>query len=79
MMNTEKLLSNIKGDFSGAISGAIISIPLSIGYGIIVYGPLGVEFLPFAALLGIYACLVGGICAALLGGTEIQITAPKAP
>ena len=49
-MNTEKLLSNIKGDFSGAISGAIISIPLSIGYGINVYGPLGVEFLPFAAL-----------------------------
>ncbi len=78
-MDTKKLLSNIKGDLSGAISAAIISIPLSIGYGIIVYGPLGVEFLPFAALLGIYACLVGGICAALLGGTEIQITAPKAP
>ena len=38
-----------------------------------------VEFLPFAALLGIYACLLGGICASLLGGTEIQITAPKAP
>jgi SulP family sulfate permease len=79
IMDTKKLLANIKGDLSGAISAAIISIPLSIGYGIIVYGPLGVEFLPFAALLGIYACLVGGICAALLGGTEIQITAPKAP
>ena len=78
-MNTKKLLSNIKGDLSGAISAAIISIPLSIGYGIIVYGPLGVEFLPVAALLGIYACLLGGICASLLGGTEIQITAPKAP
>ncbi|MGD9183412.1 MAG: SulP family inorganic anion transporter, partial [Desulfobacterales bacterium] len=78
-MNTEKLLSNVRGDLSGAISGAIISIPLSIGYGIIVYGALGVEFLPFAALLGIYACLLGGICASLVGGTEIQITAPKAP
>jgi SulP family sulfate permease len=74
-----KRLTNIKGDLSGAISAAIISIPLSIGYGIIVYGPLGAEFLPFAALLGIYGCLLGGICAALLGGTEIQITAPKAP
>ena len=78
-MDPKKLLANIKGDLSGAISAAIISIPLSIGYGIIVYGPLGVEFLPLAALLGIYACLLGGICAALLGGTEIQITAPKAP
>lgn len=78
-MNKKKLLSNIRGDLSGAISSAIISIPLSIGYGIIVYGPLGVEFLPFAALLGIYACLFGGIFASLIGGTEIQITAPKAP
>ena len=78
-MNLKMRLSDIKGDLSGAVSAAIISIPLSIGYGIIVYGPLGAEFLPFAALLGIYACLLGGICAALLGGTDIQITAPKAP
>ena len=78
-MNIEERVSNIRGDLSGAVSAAIISIPLSIGYGIIVYGPLGAEFLPFAALLGIYACLLGGICASLLGGTEIQITAPKAP
>lgn len=78
-MNIRKRLTHIKGDLSGAISAAIISIPLSIGYGIIVYGPLGAEFLPFAALLGIYGCLLGGICASLLGGTEMQITAPKAP
>ncbi len=78
-MDLKAHLANIKGDFSGAVSAAIISIPLSIGYGIIVYGPLGPEFLPFAALLGIFACLLGGICASLLGGTQIQITAPKAP
>ena len=78
-MNLKKRLVNMKGDLSGAVSAAIISIPLSIGYGIIVYGPLGAEFLPFAALLGIYACILGGICASLLGGTDIQITAPKAP
>ena len=65
-MNLKKQLTNIKGDLSGAVSAAIISIPLSIGYGIIVYGPLGVKFLPFAALLGIYGCLIGGICASLL-------------
>ena len=75
----KNLLSNIRGDFSGALSAAIICIPLSIGYGMIVYGPLGTKFLPFAALMGIYGCLLGGICASLLGGTEIQITAPKAP
>ena len=78
-MNKMKLPSNLKGDLSGAISAAIISIPLSIGYGIIVYGPLGTDILPQAALLGIYACIIGGVIASFLGGTEIQITAPKAP
>ena len=78
-MDLKAYAANIKGDLSGAVSAAIISIPLSIGYGIIVYGPLGPEFLPFAALLGIFACLLGGICASLLGGTQLQITAPKAP
>jgi len=78
-MTKKKRLSDIRGDFSGALSAAIISIPLSIGYGMIVYGPLGAAFLPFAALLGIYGCLLGGICVSLLGGTQIQITAPKAP
>jgi SulP family sulfate permease len=78
-MNLKKHLVNMKGDLSGAVSAAIISIPLSIGYGIIVYGPLGAQFLPSAALLGIYGCILGGICASLLGGTDIQITAPKAP
>jgi SulP family sulfate permease len=78
-MNLKKRLVNMKGDLSGAVSAAIISIPLSIGYGIIVYGSLGADFLPFAALLGIYGCILGGICASLLGGTDIQITAPKAP
>ena len=77
-MAQKKLLSNIRGDLSGAISAAIISVPLSLGYGMIVYGPLGAEFLPFAALLGVYACILGGICASLMGGTEIQISAPKA-
>ena len=78
-MTKKMRLSDIRGDFSGALSAAIISIPLSIGYGMIVYGPLGAAFFPFAALLGIYGCLLGGICASLLGGTQIQITAPKAP
>jgi SulP family sulfate permease len=79
IMDLKAYFENFKGDLSGAVAAAIISIPLSIGYGIIVYGPLGPEFLPFAALLGIFACLLGGICAALLGGTQIQISAPKAP
>jgi len=71
--------SNLKGDFSGAISAAIITLPMSVGYGIIAFAPLGLSFAPQAALLGIYTAIFGAFIAALLGGTPLQITGPKAP
>jgi len=71
--------SNIKGDFSGAISAGIITLPMSIGYGIIAFAPLGLQFAPQAALLGIYTSIFGAFLAALIGGTPLQITGPKAP
>jgi len=74
-----KFLSNIKGDLSGAVSAAIITLPMSIGYGIIAYSPLGMDFAPKAALLGIYSAVLLCFVSALLGGTPIQISGPKAP
>jgi len=71
--------SNVKGDFSGAISASIITLPMSIGYGIIAFAPLGLQFAPQAALLGIYTSIFGAFIAAFLGGTPLQITGPKAP
>ncbi|MFH1154032.1 MAG: SLC26A/SulP transporter family protein [Pseudomonadota bacterium] len=73
------LFCNFKGDLSGAISAAIITLPMSIGYGLIVFAPLGLLFSPQAALLGIYAATVTGFFAALFGAAPIQITGPKAP
>ena len=74
-----KPFSNIKGDLSGALSAAIITLPMSIGYGIIAYSPLGLDFAPAAALLGIYSAVLCCFVSALLGGTPIQISGPKAP
>ncbi len=72
-------LYNLKGDFNGAISAAIITLPMSIGYGVTAFAPLGSEFAPQAAIVGLNAAIIGGFFAALLGGTPIQITGPKAP
>jgi sulfate permease, SulP family len=70
---------NIKGDFRGAISAAIISLPMSIGYGITAFAPLGIDFIPYAAIIGLHAAIIGGFFAALFGGTPFQISGPKAP
>jgi len=75
----DKLLPNLRGDLSGALAAAIITLPMSIGYGIIAFAPLGVEFAPKAALLGVYSAVFCGILAGAFGGTPIQISGPKAP
>ena len=75
----DKLLPNLRGDLSGALAAAIITLPMSIGYGIIAFAPLGVEFAPRAALLGVYSAVFCGLLAGIFGGTPIQISGPKAP
>lgn len=47
-----------------------------MGYGIIAFSAMGVEFSPVAALSGIYAAIVAGFFASMLGGTPTQITGP---
>jgi len=75
----DKWLTTLRGDLSGALSAAIITLPMSIGYGIIAFAPLGAGFAPQAALLGVYSAVFCGILAGFFGGTPIQISGPKAP
>jgi len=76
---TAGLFSNIKGDLSGAVSAAIVTLLMSLGYGLIAFAPLGTDYAAHAALAGVYGAVFCGFFAALFGGTPIQITAPKAP
>lgn len=69
---------SIKNEFYGATAAAIISIPMAIGYGITVFAPLGPDFIPQSALIGLNAAIIGGFFAALLGGTPGQISGPQA-
>jgi sulfate permease, SulP family len=74
-----KIFANLRGDLSGALTAAIITMPQCIGYGIIVFAPLGVAFAPTGALIGLYTAVFAGFFAAWLGGNPVQITGPKAP
>jgi hypothetical protein len=37
------LFSNIKGDLSGAVSASILTLLMSLGYGLIAFAPLGAD------------------------------------
>ena len=77
-MKPDKMIIG-KGEFLGALSAAIITLPMSIAYGITAFASLGADFRPHAALIGLNAAIFGGFFASLLGGTPTQISGPKAP
>lgn len=62
----------------GALSAAVITLPMSIGYGI-TFASLGQNFAPYAALMGIYSAVFSGIVVALFRSTQVHICGPKAP
>ena len=61
---------NIKGDIFGAVTSAVVALPLALAFG--VASGLG----PIA---GLYGAIAVGFFAALLGGTPNQISGPTGP
>ncbi|OQX25946.1 MAG: hypothetical protein BWK80_12920, partial [Desulfobacteraceae bacterium IS3] len=78
ILRITNLFSNIRGDITGAFSAALISLPLSLGYGIAVFAPLGSEYASKAAAAGLCSTIFAGFFSALLGGNPVQITGPRA-
>ena len=65
-----KLFSHLRGDVFGGITAGIIALPLALAFG--VSSGLG----PTA---GLYGAIFLSFFAALLGGTNTQISGPTAP
>ena len=66
----KNLFSNIKGDAFGGVTAGIVALPLALAFG--VSSGLG----PSA---GLYGAIFISFFAALLGGTNTQISGPTAP
>jgi len=63
--------SNLKGDFLGGLTSAIVALPLALGFGI-----LATNGDPTGAVAGLYGAIFTGILASMFGGTPQQITGP---
>jgi len=64
------LFQNLRGDFYGGITAAIIALPLALAFGVSSgAGPIA----------GIYGAIFVGLFAALFGGTPSQISGPTGP
>ncbi|MDX2224237.1 MAG: SulP family inorganic anion transporter [Rhodospirillaceae bacterium] len=69
----------LKGDLSGGLSAALVTIADSIPFGVMAFVALGPEFAMLAPLTGLYAAICGGLVAAVLGGTPAMMSGPRAP
>ncbi|WP_304546122.1 SulP family inorganic anion transporter [Sulfurimonas microaerophilic] len=63
-------IRNIKGDFFGGMTAAVVALPLALAFG--VGSGMG-------AIAGLYGAIALGIFAALFGGTKTQISGPTGP
>ena len=78
MSENKKLFSNFKGDVTGGLTAAIVSLPGNIIFGIIAFSPLGGDYVSQGILASMFASVFGGILAAMFGGTPFMITGPQA-
>ena len=62
--------NNLRGDFLGGLTAAIVALPLALAFGI----SSGA-----GAIRGLYGAIFVGFFAALCGGTPSQITGPTGP
>ena len=63
-------LKNLRGDFFGGLSAAVVALPLGLAFG--VSSGLGPE-------AGLYSAILVGLFASIFGGTPAQISGPTGP
>jgi SulP family sulfate permease len=69
--------SNWKGDVTGGVTAAVLTVPVSMGYGILALYPLGDQYVSYAILAGLYSAALVPIAAVLLGADTPAVYAPR--
>src|SRR5512144_2908632 len=70
-------LVNWRGDVAGGITSALLTIPVSLGYGILAFYPLGAAYVSYGALAGLYCAIFVPIVAVLLAANTPIVYAPR--
>jgi len=52
-------LASLKGDLAGGATSAVLTVPVSMGYGVLALLPLGDEYIPVGILAGLSSSAIG--------------------
>ncbi len=69
--------TTLKGELAGGLTAALITLPLSIGYGLFAFAPLGERFATYAIAAGLLSAITVPVCALLLGANSAAILSPR--
>jgi anti-anti-sigma factor len=70
-------LRHLRGDVTGGVAAAVLTIPISMGYGLLALSALGEAYVPQAILAGLYAPIFGCLVALLLGANTTLVYSPR--
>jgi sulfate permease, SulP family len=70
-------LARLKGDLAGGATSAVLTVPVSMGYGVLALLPLGDQYIPVGILAGLYSAIFIPLTILLLGDRHTLMYAPR--
>lgn len=70
-------MTSLKGDIAGGVSAGVLTIPVSMGYGILALQPLGDGYVSYGVVAGLVSAIVVLLVGALLGGSAGLMYTPR--
>ena len=68
--------TQLRGDILGGITATLVGLPGSMAYGIIVFAPLGTDYVAIGAAAGLIGLVFANLGAGLAGSNPVLITTP---
>jgi MFS superfamily sulfate permease-like transporter len=69
--------TTLRAELAGGIASAILTLPLSIGFGLFALSPLGERYAGYGVLAGLYSAIIVALIAVLLRANSPVVFAPR--
>ena len=69
--------SALRNEFAGGFASAVVTLPLSIGFGLFALSPLGERYAAYGVLAGLYSAVIVALVALLLRANSSIVLAPR--
>jgi len=69
--------STPRAELAGGVASALLTLPLSIGFGLFALSPLGERYAGYGVLAGLYSAIIVALVAVLLRANSAIVFAPR--